>query len=299
MSGPTYERLQLGEWVTPPPSPVDSAIVESQEAQRAAILEHFRAPLKHGSAGLIAAMRACPWGFDSAPDTTVPSFGEAPPKPNVPYDANERPACGKWKAGDAVLAPWFRRTSGLTMLYERTGGERAGELATAFLPEPRRRFARRGGLGGGLLDVLREHPGLADVDLDAGEGFKVLESREAWHYSDPKPGIEAITCRLCLRMILETQGARADHLAERAALLATRALEAELDAQREQALLERGTCPRCRGELARHDFEGLRVCRPCGLDWAKRASAKALLVGSLGGFWELLNATNRGTHAHT
>lgn len=222
--------------------------------------------LAHASAGLIAAMRACPWGYDTEPDTTAANLGSS----IEPYDANQRPACAKWKAGDRVLAPWFRKSTGLVMYYERTSGERAGEIVHAFHSESRRRLAAAVG-----FDLL-----------DAGDGFKLLESREAWHYSDPRPGIEAITCRLCLRTILEVQGARADFLAERLAAEETRGLEHRLN-------LERGICPTCLGPLAPAQPEDpatvALTCWPCGLSWR--------FFG--GDNWQLLNATNRGTHAHT
>lgn len=247
-------------------------------------------------------MRGAPWAYDGEPRASAEKpeeFQSAIAGPPMPYDGNHRPACLKWTRGDLVLAPWFRKTDGVTMLYERTGGARAGEVKACFLPQHARRLV--GDSAFNLVDALRQsypflEPQARDLEaLADGEGFKVIGSREAWRYSDPKPGVEEVTCQKCLALILEVQGARADYLAERAATIATRAVEAELNAQREQALLERGTCPMCSGELGRHDFEGLRVCRPCGFEWIQRRRA------GLGGSeqWELLNSTNRGTDATT
>lgn len=248
---------------------------------------------KHASAALLAAMRACPWAYDSAPDqermtANLSRVANAP-------TGDVRPACMRWKAGDVVLLPWVRKSAGVSVFYERTGGPRAGEITTAFLPQEAR---GRIGPAFDVLDALRAsyaylRPDEQAARLDAAHElddlpgtFRVIDTREAWRYTDPVPGVEAVTCKPCLRLILEVQGARADFLAERAALIATRAVEAELNAQREQALLERGTCPRCSGELDGHDFEGLRVCRPCGFEWS-------LCLTGTGGTWRLLNSTNR------
>lgn len=250
-----------------------------------ALREHFRTPLKHASMGLLAAMRNCPWAADSVP--SVPHS----------YTANDRPACARWKAGDRVLSPWIRTHVGLELFYETPYGSRAGEIRTVLFRGARARFkdSPQGveGAAGRMLRALeRGADDLVEAEMEAG--FRCVESREAWHYQDPTTGLEAIDCRLCLRMILEVQGARADHLAEQAAQARTERVRAELDAEREQALIERGTCPLCSGELGRHDFEGLRVCLPCGFEWGRRVR------GALGAaWWQLLNSTNRGTNAHT
>jgi ribosomal protein S27AE len=221
-------------------------------------------PLRHASAGLVAAMQNAPW---AAPDLS-------------------RPACMKWSQHDVTLLPWIATLVGQSMLFLETSGPRKGQTRSAVI----RRAHRGSGYSDAEVDLV-----LREVAPEIGD-FKVLESRDVHHYADPKPGLEALNCERCCRLILAAQGIRADILATRAADARQAAAYAEMDRERTEAALLRGDCPKCGVRLlgdhpAFESFAATLECAGCGFT-VKR-------VGT--GHWNFKpTKTKRGTtDAHT